>query len=120
MGETFPPSMDIVVFFASGSSRLDRYAVTHLRRLVRRLESDSSLQRIEIHGHADGSATSHVNNAISRRRAEHARDYLIRRGIAPGRLVIVVHGEDRPVEKNTSREGRSANRRVEFVIPGGN
>jgi flagellar motor protein MotB len=37
-------------------------------------------------------------------------------GVDPERLVAKGYGPTRPVQDNTTEEGRAANRRVEFVI----
>jgi outer membrane protein OmpA-like peptidoglycan-associated protein len=44
------------------------------------------------------------------------REYLLRKGIAPERLVAVGFGQDRPVASNDTPAGKEANRRVEFNI----
>ncbi len=44
------------------------------------------------------------------------REYLINRGVAPGRLVAVGYGESRPIADNNTVLGRAKNRRVEFTV----
>ena len=57
------------------------------------------------------------NLDLSDRRAKAVRVFLEKRGeIDPARLDAVGYGESRPIASNQTRKGRSANRRVEFVI----
>jgi OOP family OmpA-OmpF porin len=42
------------------------------------------------------------------------RDYLITRGVSPGRLVVRGFGPDRPIASNVTAEGQAKNRRVEL------
>jgi outer membrane protein OmpA-like peptidoglycan-associated protein len=51
---------------------------------------------------------------LSRERARSVRQYLLKRGIPPGRLSARGYGPDAPVADNATDEGRTQNRRVEF------
>jgi outer membrane protein OmpA-like peptidoglycan-associated protein len=42
--------------------------------------------------------------------------YLIDNKIAQDRIKVEYFGEEKPLESNSTKEGRSKNRRVEFVI----
>jgi outer membrane protein OmpA-like peptidoglycan-associated protein len=44
------------------------------------------------------------------------RDYLEAKGIDSDRLESVGYGETRPIDTNRTASGRTANRRVEFLI----
>jgi len=44
------------------------------------------------------------------------RDYLASRGIAKERLSVKAYGATIPVAPNTTEEGRSQNRRVQFRV----
>ena len=76
--------------------------------------------RIRIAGHADERGSIEYNMALSRRRAEAAKDFLTRFGIAPTRIETVAFGEDRPLVRASTEEAWARNRRDEFtVIAGG-
>lgn len=72
--------------------------------------------RAEIVGHTDASGRAASNQALSLRRAESTRDELVKRQVAAERLSVKGVGQDEPVADNKTREGRSANRRVEIFI----
>jgi OOP family OmpA-OmpF porin len=44
------------------------------------------------------------------------RTYLVGHGIAESRLTAVGIGPDRPIESNSTADGRARNRRVEFHV----
>lgn len=70
--------------------------------------------RVRIDGHTDWVGGGAYNMALSKRRANSVKTYLIDRGVDPARLIAVGHGEHQPVADNTSAEGRAKNRRVEI------
>ena len=73
-------------------------------------------RRVEIEGHTDSVGDDASNKALSQRRADAVRAYLVKRGIAPDRLTATGHGEDHPVDTNATPAGRANNRRVAFRL----
>ena len=71
---------------------------------------------IEIQGHTDNKGSHAYNDALSQRRANAVMVYLIDRGIANSRMNPKAMGENFPKYTNDTEEGRSQNRRVEFLI----
>ena len=71
---------------------------------------------IRIEGHTDNSASQDHNQALSERRAKSVREYLEAKGIAGDRLDHVGCGENTPMADNATEDGKTQNRRVEFVI----
>lgn len=69
---------------------------------------------VEIQGHTDSRGRDRYNMDLSNRRANAVRDYLLRQNIGPERMTARGYGETRPIESNDTRDGRAANRRVEF------
>ena len=71
--------------------------------------------KVEVAGHTDWNASDKYNMALSERRANAVRDYLISKGIAADRLTAKGYGESTPVADNGTEEGRFQNRRVELI-----
>ncbi|MFO1101975.1 MAG: peptidoglycan-associated lipoprotein Pal [Methylocystis sp.] len=71
-------------------------------------------------GHADERGTREYNFALGARRAEVAKNYLISRGVAAGRIRTVSYGKERPVAVCDDISCWSQNRRVVTVLSGGN
>lgn len=69
--------------------------------------------KVDLSGHTDSSGSDGYNQALSERRANAVRQYLLHKGIEPGRLNIYSYGESKPAASNDTEEGRAQNRRVE-------
>jgi len=72
--------------------------------------------KIEVQGHTDDVGNPAANLRLSQQRAESVRAALIHQGIMPSRLAAKGYGSTRPRAPNTTRVGRSQNRRVELWI----
>ncbi|TXE18335.1 OmpA family protein [Psychroserpens burtonensis] len=69
-----------------------------------------------IEGHTDSVGSKSTNQALSGRRANAVRDYLIANGISAARLTANGFGEEFPIASNKTRNGRKENRRVEVKL----
>jgi outer membrane protein OmpA-like peptidoglycan-associated protein len=69
-------------------------------------------------GHTDAVGTDGYNQALSLRRANAVRDYLVAGGIDAARIEVEGYGESRPVASNGTADGRAQNRRVELRVSG--
>ncbi|MDR3391400.1 MAG: OmpA family protein [Sulfuriferula sp.] len=71
---------------------------------------------VTIVGHTDNTGSDAINDPLSLQRAEHTRDYLTTRGIAPARFTVYGHGSHEPIASNDTSAGRAKNRRVEIFV----
>jgi OOP family OmpA-OmpF porin len=71
--------------------------------------------RIQISGHTDNVGKPKSNKALSKRRAQACREYLISKGIDGSRIEAVGYGDERPIASNDTDEGRQENRRIEAI-----
>lgn len=78
------------------------------------LRSNSDMN-IVIEGHCDERGTDEYNLALGERRAQAAREYLVRLGIDASRVNVLSYGEERPVAPGHDEESWALNRRGEFV-----
>ncbi|MEM8822349.1 MAG: OmpA family protein [Pseudomonadota bacterium] len=102
--------------FATGSTELSGDGFASLEQLAAFL-TENERTTIALVGHTDAEGGAEGNMAISRSRADSARDLLIERyGIAPDRIKTHGVGFFAPVAPNDTEAGREANRRVEVVI----
>lgn len=77
-------------------------------------EFDKTL--IEAAGHTDSTGSETYNQKLSYSRASSVGNYLIDHGVIMDRVLIVGHGELRPIADNNTSEGRELNRRVELTL----
>jgi peptidoglycan-associated lipoprotein len=69
---------------------------------------------IALEGAADPRGSKDYNLRLAERRARAVRDYLVARGIAPGRITILSVGEARPACRD--RDCWGLDRRVDFLV----
>ena len=101
--------------FETDSAKIDAASAGLLERAFQILR-DNPLLQIEISGHTSADGPPQANLDLSLRRAQAVKDHLVKRGIAPARILTVGHGADVPVADNATDDGRRKNRRIEFRI----
>jgi len=100
------------VVFASNRSELLPDSHPRLDSVVEYMTYKKSA-RIEVSGHTDNVGSSKKNKALSLKRAQSVRDYLIAKGIDGDRIEAVGRGDEAPTASNDTKEGQAANRRIE-------
>lgn len=103
------------VFFATGESDVLPQSYVELHRLIDLLQAHPTM-RIELRGHTDNSGTREFNQRLSEARAQAVVEYLVAHGVERSRLSASGYGESMPIDSNDTPEGRSRNRRVEYLI----
>ena len=71
---------------------------------------------VTLNGHCDNVGEDALNNRLSETRANAVKDYLVSKGVASTRISTKGYGISKPKMSNDTEKGRSANRRVEFVV----
>ncbi len=74
--------------------------------------------KTELHvvGHTDSTGSNEANKALSDRRAESVKSYLLGQGVIDDRLSATGKGESEPIASNDNESGRASNRRVELMV----
>lgn len=103
------------VLFQSAQSTLMPSAQTKLDQVAAAL-MDVPARNLIVEGYTDSQGTDSYNQALSQRRADAVRDYLVHKGYPSERIQSRGMGEGSPIANNASAEGRANNRRVEIVI----
>jgi outer membrane protein OmpA-like peptidoglycan-associated protein len=104
------------VLFASAKWELLPAAQAKLNEVANALTREDALSTMVVEGHTDSQGQADYNQALSQRRAQAVRDYLVTRGIAADRITAQGFGMTRTIADNASPEGRANNRRVEIVV----
>ncbi len=103
------------VKFQSGKATLTYDSEVNLDAAFRALNANPDLN-VLIVGHTDNIGNPASNKALSLRRAEAVKRWLVRSGISAKRLTVAGMGSDEPIDDNFTPEGRANNRRIEFRV----
>jgi len=101
--------------FAPAKAELGPEAKARLTRLAALLKQRPK-QTLVIEGYTDDSGRDLDNLALSQRRAEAVKAWLVEAGIDAPRLTPLGRGENSPVGDNKTEAGRRQNRRVELLL----
>jgi OOP family OmpA-OmpF porin len=103
------------VTFETGSAQLTGASQAKLDEAAQTLKQNPGLA-VEVAGHTDSLGDAEKNRALSQRRAESVRDYLVSAGVAADTISARGYGEDEPMASNDTAAGRAENRRVELRV----
>lgn len=109
------------IFFDFDRSNLRPESRQELNDLITIMREFPEYETI-LRAHTDSKGSNSYNEALSLRRANAAKQYLIARGIASSRIKTETFGEVKPIAKNElsdgqdTEQGRQFNRRVEILI----
>jgi OmpA-OmpF porin, OOP family len=104
-------------FFASNNAVVKAAGKAKLDDLVSKVKG-INLEVIVAVGHTDSKGTDTANQALSVRRAEAVKAYLVSKGIEKNRVYTEGKGSKQPVADNKTPEGRAKNNRVEIEVVG--
>lgn len=106
--------------FGFDSATLTPEGSANLDQLLSRVQEASHIQDIMITGYTDRIGSEHYNLALSQRRAQAVRDYLVAHGVSPAAMQVSGRGAADPVVQcNDKQRARlidclAPNRRVEL------
>ena len=103
------------IYFQTGKAILRPESEESLNQVLRFLENNPSM-RLEISGHTDNTGSLRINQKLSRDRASAVVNYLVGKGIPQEMLESKGYADTQPVAENSTVEGRTKNRRVEFKV----
>ncbi|MBN4065706.1 PorP/SprF family type IX secretion system membrane protein [Candidatus Amoebophilus asiaticus] len=72
--------------------------------------------KLHIAGHTDNEGSEYDNFVLGQQRGDAVKEYLIKKGIDADRITAISFGEKMPIADNSTKRGKSMNRRVEFTI----
>jgi outer membrane protein OmpA-like peptidoglycan-associated protein len=73
-------------------------------------------KKVYVVGHTDSEGDATFNYNIGLKRAQFVKDFLISQQIETYKIITESRGETEPIADNTTREGKSLNRRIEIII----
>lgn len=99
--------------FNTASSDITSQSEKTLNKALKVLNKYPAIE-VEIQGHTDNVGNRDNNLALSQKRAESVKNWLVSKGIAESRLSTKGYGPDKPIATNDTPEGKKRNRRIEF------
>ena len=115
VGEGIVVEFSSNVLFSFNQSNLSAEAKANLDKLVKVLNAYPDTD-IQVQGHTDSKGSESYNMNLSIQRASEVSSYLVANKIVTSRISIKGFGETVPKYSNDTENGRSQNRRVEFLI----
>lgn len=101
------------VQFLTGSATLTAKAKTELDKGAAILTAHPTLN-VAINGYTDNTGKAATNQALSQKRADIVKAYMVKKGVDAARLTATGFGVENPIADNKTAAGRAQNRRVEF------
>ena len=116
------PAAQKVTYAADTFFDFDKYVIkpegkAKLDDLVQKTKG-INLEVIIAVGHTDNIGTVAYNQALSERRANAVKEYLVSKGIEKNRVYTEGKGMKNPIASNSTAEGRAKNRRTEIEVVG--
>jgi outer membrane protein OmpA-like peptidoglycan-associated protein len=105
------------VYFDYNKATIKPISFALLNDVAQALKDNPGIH-VRIEGHTDSRGDDNYNMKLSQSRAESVKKYLVDKGIPQDRMEPKGYGETVPIADNRTEEGRSQNRRVEFIIVG--
>ncbi|GAB5523112.1 MAG: OmpA family protein [Roseivirga sp.] len=105
------------ILFARGQAAFadTLQAQTHLAELVTLMKANPDMA-VRLEGHTDNQGNPVRLKELSQSRVDAVKQYLVDKGITANRIETVGLGGEKPIARNVNEEGRSQNRRVEFIV----
>ena len=110
-------TMSASALFDHDKSNLKDEGKTALHALDESIKAKgASVVDINVIGHTDSDGTEEYNMALSIRRAEAVRDYMVSEDVDAAIIDVSGEGESNPIASNATQEGRAENRRVDIHV----
>jgi outer membrane protein OmpA-like peptidoglycan-associated protein len=103
------------ILFDQGKADLKPESLAELDKVAAFLKENENAE-IELSGHTSSEGDGGFNRSLSYKRVKACKDYIVSRGIDPGRIIAVGFGPDRPVAPNDTEASRAKNKRVEMRV----
>lgn len=103
------------IYFDTDKYKLRPESIVALNNTAAILKANTGVN-ISIEGNCDSRNTDEYNMVLGQNRADAAKNYLVKQGVASARLTTVSYGERRPAVPNDSPENMQLNRRDEFRV----
>ena len=108
-----------VVNFRTGSDvppQDAQLALAKSAQVLKACETKGTTVKLNVGGYSDNVGPASTNLALSKKRAEAVRAFLVKHGVAADSLSAQGFGDEHPIADNSTASGRFANRRIDFAV----
>lgn len=91
-------------------------SVDVLQAVAKVMKDHPEVKLVRVEGHTDNTGNAAANKRLSAARAASVVKWLTQHGVEAKRLTSTGYGQERPLDSNSTDEGRRNNRRVEFHV----
>jgi len=116
--KVFGPDALKTIYYRKGNTQLTRTEKKRLEVLIQYAKNYLPDNKLIIRSHTDSKGARASNLAISRRRGNMVRNYLVSKGMDKNKVLVKAYGESKPVRINRFESGRAQNRRVNISFSG--
>jgi outer membrane protein OmpA-like peptidoglycan-associated protein len=102
------------ILFDTGKATLQTSSESVLSEIVKLMQDNTDL-KLRVEGHTDNVGAAASNQALSEKRAQAVKAWLVSHGVTADRLTAKGFGDTKPVADNSTDDGRAKNRRVELA-----
>lgn len=103
------------ILFDQAKADIKETSKPELDKVLAFLKANADAE-IELSGHTSSEGDAAYNRSLSYKRVKACRDYIVSKGIDPGRILVYGYGPDRPLVSNDTESNRAKNRRVEMRL----
>ncbi len=104
------------IYFDTDVATIKPESFSILDDVAAAMRSRADIRKVRVDGHTDAFGSEDHNQSLAQERAQAVCDYLIKAGIAPGRLEAQGQGESNVIGDGRSADNARLSRRVEFII----
>jgi outer membrane protein OmpA-like peptidoglycan-associated protein/uncharacterized protein YidB (DUF937 family) len=105
-----------IINFASGSNAIPKENEELLKKSAEAIKAAPAGIKLEVGGHTDNKGAAAGNLALSQKRADAVKAFLVKQGVQADMLTTKGYGPDKPVASNDTEADRFKNRRIEFGV----
>ena len=102
------------ILFEVNKANITAQSMGTINEIVNLMKDHQNL-KFSIEGHTDSDGDKTSNQKLSEERAQAVENLLVESGIDAFRLETKGWGDSKPVDSNSTPEGKANNRRVEFI-----
>jgi OOP family OmpA-OmpF porin len=108
-----------VINFRTGSDvppQDAQLALAKSAQMLKACQDGGKTVKLNVGGYSDNVGQPGSNLALSKKRAEAVRAFLVKHGVSADALTAQGYGDQHPVADNSTASGRFANRRIDFAV----